>query len=218
MRSFIKRFLTAAAVCMMFGVAIAGPADAKGTRAQHVAKVEKQINQLEKQERKAVTAIEFFKNSDRRWMLHLRYSHLPCWEVPLKGPEKLCAISRGAVRVNTRRLAELRVRIARLEEQLLYVGNERHWQCIHRYERHPRQGWSTRTGNGYYGGLQMDISFQSTYGPYVLGFPDAKTMFQVKGTADRWTPREQMAVAQYAKDSGRGYYPWPNTARYCNLI
>ena len=83
------------------------------------------------------------------------------------------------------------------------------WLCIHRYERHPHQGWSTRTGNGYYGGLQMDISFQRTYGPELL---------RRKGTADNWTALEQMWVAERAYKSGRGYYPWPNTARYCGLI
>ena len=83
------------------------------------------------------------------------------------------------------------------------------WLCIHRYERSPAQGWSTRTGNGYYGGLQMDISFQRKYGPELL---------RRKGTADRWTAVEQMWVAERAHRSGRGFYPWPNTARYCGLI
>jgi hypothetical protein len=83
------------------------------------------------------------------------------------------------------------------------------WLCIHRHERHPGQGWSTRTGNGYYGGLQMDLSFQRTYGPDLL---------RRKGTANRWTAIEQIWVAERAYRSGRGFYPWPNTARYCNLI
>jgi hypothetical protein len=83
------------------------------------------------------------------------------------------------------------------------------WMCIHRYERHPGQGWSTRTGNGYYGGLQMDITFQRTYGPELL---------RRKGTANNWAPHEQMWVAERAYKSGRGFYPWPNTARYCGLI
>ena len=83
------------------------------------------------------------------------------------------------------------------------------WLCIHRYERSPAQGWRTRTGNGYYGGLQMDISFQRAYGPELL---------RRKGTADRWTAVEQMWVAERAHRSGRGFYPWPNTARYCGLI
>jgi hypothetical protein len=83
------------------------------------------------------------------------------------------------------------------------------WLCIHRYEQHPAQGWATRTGNGYYGGLQMDLSFQRAYGPELL---------RTKGTADRWTSFEQMWVAERAYRSGRGYYPWPNTARSCGLI
>ena len=83
------------------------------------------------------------------------------------------------------------------------------WQCIHRYERHPHQGWATRTGNGYYGGLQMDLAFQRAYGGRLL---------RAKGTADRWSALEQMWVAERAYRSGRGFYPWPNTARYCGLI
>ena len=83
------------------------------------------------------------------------------------------------------------------------------WLCIHRYERNPIQGWRTHTGNGYYGGLQMDISFQREYAPELL---------RRKGTADNWTAVEQMWVAERAHRSGRGFYPWPNTARYCGLI
>ena len=61
----------------------------------------------------------------------------------------------------------------------------------------------------YYGGLQMDLGFQRTYG---------RELLQRKGTANHWTPLEQMWVAERAHRSGRGYYPWPNTARYCGLI
>ena len=83
------------------------------------------------------------------------------------------------------------------------------WMCIHRHERHPLQGWRTNTGNGYYGGLQMDLAFQRTYGPELL---------RRKGTANNWKPYEQMWVADRAYRSGRGFYPWPTTARYCGLI
>ena len=55
----------------------------------------------------------------------------------------------------------------------------------------------------------MDISFQRTYGAHLL---------RRKGTADHWTPLEQMWVAERAYRSGRGFYPWPNTARHCGLI
>jgi hypothetical protein len=84
-------------------------------------------------------------------------------------------------------------------------AHKRQWQCIHRYEG----AWKARTGNGYYGGLQMDVHFMRMYGALLL---------RTKGTADRWTPLEQMWVAEKAYRAGRGFYPWPNTARACGLI
>ncbi len=80
----------------------------------------------------------------------------------------------------------------------------REWQCIHRYEG----SWADPNAP-YYGGLQMDLSFQRTYGGPLL---------DSKGTADNWSPLEQMWVAERAYASGRGFYPWPNTARFCNLL
>jgi hypothetical protein len=55
----------------------------------------------------------------------------------------------------------------------------------------------------------MDLSFQRTYGGELL---------RSKGTADNWSPVEQMWVAERAHRSGRGFTPWPNTARYCGLL
>lgn len=55
----------------------------------------------------------------------------------------------------------------------------------------------------------MDLIFQRTYGREFLRF---------FGTADKWPVSVQMAVAIRAYVSGRGFYPWPNTARYCGLI
>ena len=75
--------------------------------------------------------------------------------------------------------------------------------CIHRYE-----GSWTDSGGPYYGGLQMDLGFQKTYAPWLV---------RAKGTADHWTPLEQIWVAEKAAKS-RGFYPWPNTARYCGLL
>jgi len=100
-------------------------------------------------------------------------------------------------------------RAERAERQAENPPHRAQWLCIHRYERDPAQGWRTHTGNGYYGGLQMDIHFQRAYGPELL---------RRKGTANRWTAVEQMWVAERAHGSGRGFYPWPNTARYCGLI
>lgn len=192
---------------MLAAALMAAPASAKGSASQAVTK--QQIKSLKKQEHRLLGTLNFFKNPERRWMLHLNQQDKPCWKVKLSGPEQLCSLSRGAVRISTQRLAVVRANIGRLEQRLLKVGNVSHWNCIYRYERHPRQGWQTKTGNGYYGGLQMDMTFQRTYGPEYL---------RKYGTADKWPPIVQMAVAQRAKDSGRGYYPWPNTARYCGLI
>jgi hypothetical protein len=78
------------------------------------------------------------------------------------------------------------------------------WLCIHRFEG----SWSD-SGDPYWGGLQMDRGFMSTYAPSFL---------LRKGWADHWTPLEQMWVAERAHRSGRGYGPWPNTARFCGLM
>jgi hypothetical protein len=96
-------------------------------------------------------------------------------------------------------------RAARARLRAQHPPHLRDWICIHRYEG----GWRDDTGNGYYGGLQMDIEFQRTYAPGLL---------RKKGTANHWTPLEQIWVAERARESGRGFYPWPNTARACGLI
>jgi hypothetical protein len=76
--------------------------------------------------------------------------------------------------------------------------------CIHRYEA----AWDADTGNGYYGGLQMDLGFQQRYGgDYVRRW----------GTADNWPAWVQLAAAVRAYRSGRGFAPWPSTARACGL-
>jgi transglycosylase-like protein len=78
------------------------------------------------------------------------------------------------------------------------------FMCIHHYEG----AWNANTGNGYYGGLQMDSGFQGTYGPdFVARW----------GTADNWPVWAQLAAAERAYSS-RGFSPWPNTARACSLL
>ena len=52
------------------------------------------------------------------------------------------------------------------------------WLCIHRFEG----AWHDPNAP-YYGGLQMDVQFQRTYAP---------VLFRLKGTADHWTPLEQI--------------------------
>jgi hypothetical protein len=103
-------------------------------------------------------------------------------------------------------------RAARIWRQAKRPPHKGQWLCIHRYEGHwrstPGGPGILNSGGPYYGGLQMDLEFQRTYGGYLL---------RKKGTADRWSPLEQMWVAERAHRT-RGFYPWPNTARLCGLI
>jgi Transglycosylase-like domain len=77
------------------------------------------------------------------------------------------------------------------------------FECLHHFEG----GWRAATGNGYYGGLQMDWDFQRTYGrDYLRHF----------GPASNWPKSVQVAVAIKAWIS-RGFGPWPTTRRMCGL-
>jgi hypothetical protein len=128
--------------------------------------------------------------------------------------ERVIGSSSGPLRETAAAATSLQARLAlmrnwkrRANDLEIRAANppyESAWLCIHRYE-----GSWTDSGAPYYGGLQMDIGFQQTYGSYLLA---------TKGTADNWTPAEQMWVAARAHMSGRGFYPWPNTARACGLI
>jgi hypothetical protein len=77
--------------------------------------------------------------------------------------------------------------------------------CIHQYEG----AWDANTGNGYFGGLQLDWGFMRRYGPDYLAR---------WGTADNWPVWAQLQAAVRAHDAGRGFYPWPHTARLCGLM
>jgi hypothetical protein len=97
-----------------------------------------------------------------------------------------------------------KAQLARTARRFRRPPHLRAWRCIHRYEG----PWKDPHAP-YFGGLQMDLAFQRTYGRMLL---------RTKGTANRWTRYEQMWVAERALRRGRGFHPWPNTARYCGLI
>jgi len=79
------------------------------------------------------------------------------------------------------------------------------WICIHNHEG----AWND-SGDPYWGGLQMDQDFMYAYGSDMIR--------KYGGFANLWSPYDQMIVAERAHARGRGFYPWPNTARYCGLI
>jgi hypothetical protein len=82
--------------------------------------------------------------------------------------------------------------------------HEPEWRCLQNHEA----SWSDAS-DPYWGGLQMDRGFMRTYAPRHL---------LRRGWANRWTPIEQMWVAERAFRAGRGFHPWPSTARLCRLI
>jgi hypothetical protein len=103
------------------------------------------------------------------------------------------------------------------------------WQRVHvRWKRawhdRPRDPWSSSWYSGalcvhskegawndpnapYYGGMQMDMSFQQAYGPEFL---------RAYGTADHWPAHDQL-VAAYRAWKSRGWSPWPVTSAMCGL-
>jgi hypothetical protein len=103
-----------------------------------------------------------------------------------------------------RALRYWRLRARAISRRAAHPPHRRGWLCVHRFEG----SWSDG-GDPYWGGLQMDRGFMRTYAPRVL---------LRRGWANRWTALEQMWVAERAHRSGRGYWPWPNTARSCGLI
>lgn len=177
-----------------------------------------QAKVLKSQIGKSKSTINFWRNRGR-WALHGRYEN--CWQVQGSQRQKVCRKSRESMRYHLRRLKTAR---NKLEKLTMVVGNRDHWECIYSHER-GADGWQTNTGNGYYGGLQMDRSFQRAHG---------LDLYLAKGTADNWTSLEQMMVAERARrgirtslddgrvyqwqDRPRGYNPWPNTARTCGLL
>lgn len=83
------------------------------------------------------------------------------------------------------------------------------WLCIHGYEaawNDPIAGDPPRAK--FSGGLQFGHSEWMTYGYPYTHVTDAEYA----------SPLDQMWAAERYFDTGAGFHPWPNTARYCGLI
>jgi len=83
--------------------------------------------------------------------------------------------------------------------------------CIHHYEGSWKDG-----GAPYYGGLQMDVGFQRTYG-FMRIHGSRIGFYELWGTADHWPIWAQIQAGKNGYKA-RGWHPWPNTARYCGLL
>jgi hypothetical protein len=143
----------------------------------------------------------------RRWLRHIRSFRASTqrWLTVVRGRPP----ASGSRALSSRSLEGLE-RLAKTwqqrEHRAWWRANHpprlRGWLCIHHYE-----GSWTDSGSPYWGGLQMDYSFQATYGGWLL---------RHKGTADHWSSLEQIWVAVRAWRV-RGFSPWPNTAHYCGM-
>lgn len=67
--------------------------------------------------------------------------------------------------------------------------------------------WSINTGNGYYGGLQMDMQFWSSYST------KDKNGEPIAARPDLASKAEQIRAAERAYQT-RGLSPWPNCGKY----
>jgi Big-like domain-containing protein len=112
----------------------------------------------------------------------------------------------GALRGTLAELVLWRSRASRARVRAAAPPHLGQWLCIHSHEA----SWIDHDSgnNGHYGGLQMSFDFMKGYGP---------ELFAAKGTADHWTPVEQMWVSERAWQT-RGFQPWPTTARMCGLL
>jgi hypothetical protein len=77
--------------------------------------------------------------------------------------------------------------------------------CIHGYEG---SWWAYSPAGPYYGGYQMDPSFEQHYGPEYL---------PIWGDASNW-PAPMQTNAAYRATLEVGFSPWPTAAAACGLV
>jgi hypothetical protein len=197
---YVFSFIVSAFIAVVLLSWFAGEADSATLSVQ-----QKKI--LKHNMQRSINTVEWFQSKEYNWRLHPRFD--TCMDVTRRYSDKrgsICYLSRLSYRAHMARLKRID---ALLNPPLALPPHYNQWLCIRSYEAKDHHGgWQAATGNGYYGGLQMDISFQRAYGSALLNS---------KGTANNWTMLEQMWVAEEAYKT-RGFYPWPNTARYCGLI
>ena len=154
------------------------------------------------------TASRWERRAAAAWRRHIRRFRADTrhWLTVIRGRPP-ANVSRSLLSRSLRGLRQVALRWRHRARRAWWQANHppglRGWLCIHRYEG----SWAD-PGSPYWGGLQMDLSFQATYGGWLL---------RHKGTADHWSPLEQIWVAVRASHA-RGFSPWPNTARYCGLM
>lgn len=214
MSKFLTKLLLVMAV--VFAMAMIGGTAQSVASASSTAKIKLQIKDAQQAAWHSRGIVRWYKTKGR-WALRPGYEK--CWDQPSIDWVPVCTKARYLLREHSRRLPRLLAWIEELKFLLQPVGNVSNWNCIERFERNPAQGWATNTGNGFFGGLQMNRAFMATYGADMVRkyggvIRDGKAY---GGEAHLWTPREQMVVAERGRHV-QGWHAWPNTARMCGLI
>jgi hypothetical protein len=193
----LRRFLTASAALLALVAAASTAMGAEVVPAISTKTDTQHVQQTIGHEALAYygTEISRFKQETWHWQ---RLTGAKLTPAPVR--TMLAGLSPSALQ---RTATEWRLRLAEAHDNALHPPHLKQFLCIHHYE-----GSWTDTGAPYYGGLQMDRGFQQTYGG---------SLYATKGTADHWSPIEQIWVAEKALKS-RGFWPWPNTARSCGLL
>lgn len=192
----MRRSLTATVALLALAIAAGTALGAERVQAAQIQAVQQQQAQTLGREALAYYGGEISRFQKETWH----------WQrlmgAPLTPPvgRTLAALPPPAVQ---RTAAQWRQRSAHAHKAAQHPPHLSQFLCIHHYE-----GSWTDTSAPYYGGLQMDLSFQESYGGW---------LYARKGTADHWSPLEQIWTAEKALKS-RGFWPWPNTARYCGLL
>jgi hypothetical protein len=201
--------LILAAVLLTAGLAVPQPAAAQGNELSLTSAQRIRVALLQAIKRDNLGTIRFWRNKGH-WALYRR--HKKCWDVRYKSQQAICYKARASWRKHMQAYSYVSQQLSSL---LGDVGNTDAWMCIHSHEGDWEDGGWT-----YIGGLQMDWNFVHTYGQDMIrkyGEPRFSHSGP-NGWLNAWTPREQAIVAERAHDAGRGYGPWPRTARMCGLI
>lgn len=209
----MKRLVTLWALTCVLTFSFAGPAAAHSFSARVLSDVHvgKSKPELKAQMAYSNYVLDHFKSKQNHWRLLPR--HATCWShVQSKTLRHVCNAARTRFTAHRWLYSTAKAKYDRLYVPKVPVisGNGGEFECIHGYEG----AWNSNTGNGYYGGLQMDLGFQGTYG---------REFIAQWGTADNWPVWAQVVAARRARDGyggypARGYSPWPNTARACGML
>ena len=199
---------------MVCAFAFASTAHAQSTtsQARQLASAKVQVQSLTRQVHALRGTVNFYQPHHKgHWALHLRYKK--CYQVTGWQRVRVCQHSRRALASAAESLPDLERQLALKQIHVLYLQIDSSeiaaFGCIHSKEG----SWTSDTGNKYYGGLQMDLGFQKTYGAEFLA---------LWGTANNWPIEAQIVAAHRAKVGyggygARGYGPWPKTGPACGL-